>query len=113
MQRHHGALAKAHQGERAAGQVVALELLVDEALQERGRLVDPEPALVFFPEGQGKPLPAGRRLGATLGRMRRYEGGVRQQVLPGAPELDQVVAVGAVTMEEDDELARRAAGARR
>ena len=82
-------------------------------LQDRGRLVDADPALVLFPEGQGEPLPAGRRLGAPLGRMGRHEGGVRQKVLPGPSQFDQVVAVGAVTMEEDDELARRSAGARR
>jgi hypothetical protein len=39
--------------------------------------------------------------------MRRNEGGIRQQLLPGAADVDQVVAVGAIAVEEDDELLGR------
>ena len=46
---------------------------------------------------------------AGIGRVRRHEGGVRQQRLPGAADIDEVVAVGAIAMQEDDELARGAA----
>src|ERR1700730_12805747 len=112
MQRHHGALAESHQGKRAPRQVVALELLADKVLQDRGCLVDADPTLVLVFESQGKPLPAGRRLGAGLGRMGGNEGGVRQKVLPRAPQLNQIIAVGAVTMEKDDKLTRWSAGAR-
>src|SRR5262249_60407483 len=43
--------------------------------------------------------------------MRRNERRVRQQLLPHFADLDQIVAVGAVTVKKDHELAR-AAGAR-
>ena len=35
-----------------------------------------------------------------------------QKPMPGAADVDQVIAVGAVAMQEHDQLARRAAGAR-
>ena len=44
--------------------------------------------------------------------MGRHEGRVGQRGLPCPPELDQVIAVGAIAMQEDDELARRPARAR-
>ncbi len=72
--------------------------------QHRRRLVDADPALVRIAERQRKPLPADRRLRAGLRRVRRHEGGVRQQALPGAADLDQVVAVGAVAVQEHHEL---------
>ena len=108
MQRHHGALAEADQRQRRGRQVAALELGVEEAVEHRRRLVDADPALVGIAEGERKPLPAHRRLAARLRRVRRDEGGLRQQPLPGAADLDQVVAVGAVAVQEHDQLARRA-----
>ncbi len=48
-----------------------------------------------------------RRLAARLRRVRRHEGGMRQESLPGAADVDEVVAVRAVAMQEHDELARR------
>src|SRR6266853_6330398 len=36
MKRHHAALAESHQGQRAAGQVVALEFLADKVLEGLG-----------------------------------------------------------------------------
>ena len=42
--------------------------------------------------------------------MRRDEGGMGQERRPFAPEPDQVVAVGAIAVEEHHELLRRAAG---
>src|SRR5262245_22703701 len=44
--------------------------------------------------------------------MWRDERGPRQQPLPGAANLNQVVAVGAIAMQEHHELTRRAALAR-
>ena len=75
--------------------------------EHRRGLVGADPALVGIAEGQREPLPADRRLAAGLRRVRRDEGGVRQQALPGAADLDQVVAVGAIAVQEHDELARR------
>src|SRR6266436_153292 len=112
MKRHHAALAESNQGQRAASQVAALEFLANKVLEGLGGLVDAGPTLVLVPESERKPLPPGRRLTARLGRVRRHEGGVRQEILPGASEFDEIVAVGAITMEEDDELAGWSAGAR-
>ena len=63
-------------------------------------LVDAVPALVRIAEGERNHCRPDRRLAARLGRVRRDEGGVRQQALPGAADVDQVVAVGAVAVQE-------------
>ena len=70
-------------------------------------LLTPVPALVRRAGEQRKPLPPGRRLAARLGRMRRDERGVRQQPLPGPADVDQVVAVGAIAVQEHDEALGR------
>src|SRR5262249_6889951 len=108
MQRHHGALAESDERERGGGQVAALELGVEKALEHWRRLVGTGPALVGIAKGERKPLPANRGLAAGLGRRRRDEPGLRQQILPRPPDIDEVVAVGAVAVQEYDELARRA-----
>ena len=112
MERHHGALAEADQRQRRWRQLKPPELRLDEPLQGGRRLVDADPALVRIAEGQRKPLPADRRLAARLGRVGRHEGGIGQRRLPHPAELDEVVAVGAIAVEEDHELARRPAGMR-
>ena len=106
MQRHHGALAEADQRERRGRKVAARELGIEERFEHRRGLVDAEPALVGIAEGEREPLPADRRLAARLRRMRRHEGGLRQQRLPGAADLDEVVAVGAIAVQEHHQLAR-------
>ena len=112
MQRHHRSLAEAHQRERRARQLVAEKLGVEKSLQARRRLGDATPAFVRIAEGQAEPLPPDRRLAARLGRMRGRERRLRQILLPGAADLDQIVAVGAVAVQEHHELSRRP-GARR
>ena len=106
VQRHHGALAEADQGELRRRQLVAREFRVEEGVEARTGQVDAAPALVRVAEGEGEPLPAHRRHPAGLGRMRGDEGGVREPALPLPADLDQVVAVGAVAVQEDDELLR-------
>src|SRR5438034_8081207 len=108
MQGHHRALAKADERERRGRQIAALELGVEEARENRRRLVDAGPAFIRIAEGEREPLPADRRLGAGLWRVRGDERGVRQQALPGAADVDEVVAVGAIAVQKHDELARRA-----
>ena len=51
--------------------------------------------------------------GHELGRMRRDEGRVGQPALPLPADLDQVVAVGAVAVEEHDKLLCRAGSGRK
>src|SRR6266508_992887 len=108
MQRHHRALAEADERERRGRQVAALELGVEEARENGRGLVDAGPALARIAEGEREPLPADRRLAARLRRVWGDERGVRQQALPGAADIDEVVAVGAVAVQEHDELARGA-----
>ena len=112
MQRHHGALAETDQSERRSRQPMAAKLGVEKPLQLRRGLVDADPAFVRIAEGQCEPLPADRSLPARLGRMRRHECRLRQQLLPGAADLDEIVAVGTIAVQEHHKLPRRA-GARR
>src|SRR4030095_3507928 len=74
----------------------------------RRRLVDADPTLVRIAEREIEPLPAHRRLAAGLGRVRRHECGLRDEPLPGATDLDEVVAVCPIAMQEHHELARHA-----
>ncbi len=90
---------------------MAIKLGIEKSVEQRRRLVDAHPALVGIAESERKPLPADRRLSARLRRMRRDEGGLRQVLLPGAADVDEIVAVGAVAVQKDDELSR-GAGAR-
>ena len=111
MQRHHGALAEADQRQRRRRQLAARQFGVEECIERGRRLVDADPALVGIAERQREPLPADRRLAAGLGRMRRHERGVRQHRLPGAADVDQVVAVGAIAVQEHHEALGLAAAA--
>src|SRR6185503_7129235 len=60
-------------------------------------------------EGEGKPFAPRGRLAARARRVRRNERGLRHHGLPRLADLDQVVAVGAVAVQEHHELARGAA----
>jgi hypothetical protein len=91
-------------------EAVARQLRVQEGVERGARLDDAAPALVRIAHRQGEPLPAHRRHAAGLGRVRRDEGGVGQHALPLPADVDQIVAVRAVAVQEDDELFR-AAGA--
>ena len=90
---------------------MAGKLGVDEALQHRRRLVDADPAFVWIAEGEREPLPPDRRQPARLGRVRRHERRLRQERLPGAADLDEIVAIGAEAVEKNHQLLR-GAGAR-
>src|SRR5262249_12231579 len=111
MQRHHGALAEADQRQRRRLQIAALELGVEKTLQHRRCLVDAEPAFVRIAERERKPLSADGSLAAGLRRVWRDKSGIRQEPLPGAADVDEVVAVGAIAVQKHHQLARRS-GAR-
>src|SRR6516165_19973 len=113
MQRHHRALAEADQRQRGWRQLVPGELGIEKAFEHRRCFVDTDPALIRIAKGQREPLPADRRLTARLGRVRRDEGGMRQHFLPGAADLDQVVAVSTIAVQENDKLLRRAGTGRK
>src|SRR5262249_51843955 len=107
MQRHHRALAEADERERRGREIAALELGVEEGRKHGRCLVDAGPAFIGIAEGEREPLSARRRLAAGLRGMRGDEGRLRQQPLPRAADIDEVIAVGAVAVQEHDELARR------
>src|SRR5260370_3938956 len=107
MQGHHRTLAEADERERRGRQIAALELGVEEACKDGRRLVDTGPAFIGIAEGEREPLPANRRLAAGLGGVRGDEGRLGQESLPRPADVDEVVAVGAVAVQEHDELARR------
>ena len=85
---------------------------VEEGVEARTRRDDAAPAFVLAARVVGrlhierKPLPAHRRAAARLRRMRRDERRVGQQRSPLSAKFDQIIAVGAVAVEEDHQLAR-------
>src|SRR5262245_37552532 len=105
MERHHRALTEPDKCQRRRWKIATLRLGVEEALEDRCCLVHTRPALVRIPECQRKPFAAHRRLSAGARRVWRNECGIGQQALPGAPNLDQVVAIGTVAMKKDHQLA--------
>src|SRR5450759_2531637 len=108
MQRHHGPLTETDQRQRRWRQLPAREFGVKETIERGRRLVDAGPALARIAERQCKPFAPDRRLAVTVRRVRRHEGGVRQQASPSAADLDQVVAVGAIAVQEHYQLPRLA-----
>lgn len=103
---HHGPLAEADKGQFAVVEPVARQFGVEKSVERGMRLVDAEPALGGIAHRQRKPLAAHRGLPAGLRGMRGHEGRVRQDRLPLLAERDQILAIGAVAMEEDHELFR-------
>ncbi len=106
VQRQHRSLAEADERQRRGRKIAPLEFGVEEAHEERRGFVNAVPAFIGIAEGEREPLPADRRLAAGLRRVRGHEGGLRQESLPGATDIDEVVAVGAIAVQEHDELAR-------
>src|SRR5689334_16315268 len=105
MKRHHRALAEADQRQRRGRKISAFELGIEEAFKKRPCLIHSGPALLRISKRQRKPFAAGRRLPAGTRCMWRHESGLRQQLLPGSSDLDQVIAVGTVAVQKHDQLA--------
>src|SRR5262249_36769798 len=93
--------------QRRRRKIAALELRVEKMLEHGRSLVAADPALVGIAETQRKPLPARGCLGAGLRRVRRNKRGLRQQPLPGAADVNEILAVGAIAVEKHDQGARR------
>ena len=116
VQRHHRALAEADQRAGAFVEVVALKLGVEKGVERRARPRDAARELARVAHRQRKPLPPHRRAWAKLGRIRRDEGGGGEGARPIPPDADQIVAVGAVAVQEHDQafgLGAAGAGAMR
>ena len=113
VQRHHRALAEPHQREVALGEPQRREPRVDIGVE---RVCGPRDAIRHASGravAEAEPLPARGCHVAGLRRVRRGEAGVRQEPPPGLGEADQVVAVGAQPVQQQHELAGRAACRRR
>jgi hypothetical protein len=94
-------------------EALALELGVEEGVEQRRHRLDPEQQRLRPPVAQREPLTAERRHVAGLGCVRCDERRIRQPFRERRREPDQIVAVGAHAVKQDDQLARRAAGAGR
>ena len=106
MKREHRPLAEAGQGELAVVQSVPVEFGIKESVESRGCFVDTGPAFARVAHGQTEPLPPARGLAARLGRIRRDKCGARHKISPLVADCDQIVAVGAISVQKDDKLLR-------
>src|SRR5262249_18815543 len=105
MKRHHGALTEANQSQRRRRKIAALELGVEKAFENRCSLVHAGPALVRIAESEREPFTSDRRLAAGTWCMWRDKCSIGQESLPGASDVDQIVAVSAIAMQENHQLA--------
>src|SRR5262249_61460189 len=65
----------------------------------------PGPGFVGIAKREGNPFASQRGRAARPRRMRRRERRLGQERLPGAADVDEIVAVGAIAVEKHDELA--------
>ncbi len=107
MKSEHCPLAEADQGQLAVVQSVTIEFGIEKRVENQARLVDAGPAFVWVAHGQTEPLAAAWGLGARLGRVRRDKCRAGHQIPPLLADRDQIVAVGAISVQKDDELFRR------
>ena len=108
-EREHGALAEADEAERARGELHALELGIEKGVQHRAGLATP------FTSSFGsrnvrlnhcRPIGAMPHGSGACGDTKAACGSARAHSRPS----DQVVAVGAIAVKEDDELLRLTTG---
>ena len=113
VERHHRALAEAHQREVLLAEPERLEPGVDIGVDRVRRAGDAFSDALGRAVAQAEPLPPHGRHVAGLRRVRRGEAGVGHEPPPGLGEADQVVAVGAEAVQQEDQLARLASARRR
>ena len=113
VERHHRALAEAHQREVALAEPERREPRVDVGVERVCRAGDAFGHTCRRPVAEAEPLPPHRRHVAGLRRVGRGETGVGYEPPPGLGEADQVVAVGAQAVQQEDQLARGPAACRR
>ncbi len=108
VKRQHGSLTEADQRQLRIVKAKLVQFGVEEGVEARRRLVDAGPALVLVAHRQREPLASPRRLQAGLGRIGREESRIRHKTLPLLGDGDQIRSIGAIAMQEHDELLRRA-----
>jgi hypothetical protein len=112
MQRHHGALAEADQHSLAFVEAVSCQGVVEKPVDQRRRLAHAGRGDQRIEARDAEPLVAGRIELAGMGRIGGVEHGVGHQRRQHRRQPDQVVAVGAVAVQQHHDVARSAAGVR-
>ena len=112
MERHHGTLREPDQGQAGIVEAVPRQLRVDEGVDQRRGAGDAGQHAAGPAVLQAEPLAAVGGEVAGLRAVRGHEPGVRQVAGQHRGQPDQVLAVRAHAVQQDDELARRAAGTR-
>jgi hypothetical protein len=110
MERGHRALREAHQRQRLVAEAARGERRVDEAVDERRHCPEAGEEGCGRAVLQAEPLPAERPHVAGKGRIGRQELRLGQQRRQIGREPDKIAAVGADAVQQDDQLARLAAG---
>ena len=106
MKSEHRPLAEADQSQLAVVEAVTIEFGIQKSIERRARLVDAGPAFARVAHRQTEPLASARDLAAGFRRVRRDKGSAGQQISPLLADRDQIVAVGAISVQKDDELIR-------
>lgn len=106
MQRHHGALTETNERKAILAKPMTGELLIEKLIEDRRRIdhAFAQPPLVDA--GERKPLPPRWCLTGWLWRVRRYKRGVGHQRRPQPSDVDEVVAIGAISVQENDQTFR-------
>jgi hypothetical protein len=109
IERHHRALREADEGEVLLGEAARAQRVVDEGVEHGRRRAHAGEHRLGAAVLHAEPLVAVRRHVAGKGRVGRDELGIGQEGRPDRRQADEVVAVGAEPVQQDDEPARRAA----
>ena len=105
MQRHHRALAEAHQRKVGIRQPARLQFGIKEGVDHGRGGAGAAPQLVGIALRKGEPLPAKGILAAGLMSVRRCESRIWQKIRPFVTKPDQVGAVRAIAVQNHHELA--------
>ena len=103
VQRHHGALAEADEHETVRRQPVAGELPVEKAVERGTGRNHAAPILAGIAHGEPEPLQRAGHAGDRLRRIGRDERRTRERAPPFVAQRDQIVAVGAVAVQQHDQ----------
>ena len=108
VQGHHGALAEAHEDEPVRREAIAGELGVEKTVEHRLGRCHPAPILAGITQREREPLQAAVHAGDGLGSIGGHERGIGQPLPPAVAQSDEIVAVGAVAVQQHHQRGRRA-----
>ena len=104
MKRHHRALAEADQGETIRSKAQFLKFCIQKRVERWPCPHNAAPTLGRIAHGEREPLATHGGHAARLGRMGGDEGGIGQPVLPLLAKLDQIIPIGTIAMQKNDEV---------